>query len=130
MMIMTSVISTIISRQDDKQRIEAARWIYDSSSRPPELIVETYLRSRGITLPVPPILAVWAVLAPLRRRVPGDGRAGRRYPRRADRHALTFLRADGSGKADFGQSGSSARMPRSRSAAARSAYPRMIPNAS
>src|SRR5262249_25358770 len=82
--------------------IYRARSLYRSSSETHGTIVETYLQSRGITLPVPPALR-FAPFCPHRN--------GQRYPAMVaavvdaeDNQVgvhMTFLKPDGSGKADF-----------------------------
>jgi hypothetical protein len=84
---------------DELHRIETARWIYDCCASAAGTLVETYLRSRHITINVPPILRFRtyhhrigvnfpAMVAPV---VNIDGEL-------VGTHA-TFLRPDGNGKA-------------------------------
>jgi phage/plasmid primase-like uncharacterized protein len=94
---------SIESREaDESARSEAACWIYAHIAPAAGTIVETYLRSRGITLEVPSILRFGncphrngglppAMAAPV---VNVDGEQTGIH--------MTYLRADGSGKADLG----------------------------
>jgi DNA primase len=89
------------SRASEQERIDKARRLYESLSPAAGTIAETYLRSRGITIPMPSTLRFGACPHRLGRRLPAmvapivgvDGVL-------IGIHA-TFLRPDGSGKADF-----------------------------
>jgi hypothetical protein len=88
-------------RRDNKQRSEIARWIYDHLVPAIGTVVESYLRSRGITIAVPQALRFGNC----------PHRTGGTYPAMAAPVVdidgkligvhLTYLRDDGAGKADF-----------------------------
>lgn len=90
-------------RGDENSRIEAARQIWRSTLPAPGTPVETYLRGRGITAPIPPSIRY----APDLRHTP----TGLTLPtmvaaiQGVDRQIMgihrTFLRADGNGKVPF-----------------------------
>lgn len=86
----------------DLQRVEAARRIWSRTQPATGTIVETYLRARGLTLPIPPTLR-FAVLrhGPSGRDLPAMVAAVQRGLGR-DVIAVhrTFLAPDGSGKAN------------------------------
>src|SRR6185312_1904168 len=90
------------SAPDDAKRIVAARWAYDQLGPAVGSIAELYLRARGITIEVPTVL----------RFGPCPHRIGGTFPTMAAPVVdvrgeqigvhLTYLRPDGSGKAEFG----------------------------
>ncbi len=85
---------------DENSRIEAARQIWRSTLPAPGTVVETYLRGRGITAPIPPSIRYAPDLrhAPTGLTLPVMVAAVQGPDRQITGIHRTFLRADGRGK--------------------------------
>ena len=88
---------------DPKQRIEAARAIWRDALPAPGTPIETYLRCRGITAPIPPSIRYVPDLrhAPTGLTLPTMVAAVQGPDRQIMGIHRTFLRADGRGKVPF-----------------------------
>jgi hypothetical protein len=89
---------------EDPARFEAARWMYDRLIPAAGTIVETYLRSRAITLPVPTVLRFGAAPHRLGGLFPAMAAPVVNVDGNQTGIHCSYLRADGDGKADFNSS--------------------------
>jgi len=88
--------------RDEARRSEIARHVWDLSRPGTASLVEVYLRSRGITMSVPPVLRFAPSLKhPSRVFLPAMVAAVQNFEGRVVAIHRTFLQPDGSGKADL-----------------------------